>query len=82
MNMKKVMKIVFVAAFAAVSGYGVYVNQKIDVVSDLVLDDVEAIAACEVSAVGHNDGRCVKDVNTSNEYCVVAGWGPVCSTTI
>ena len=31
------MKIAFVAAFAAIAGYGVYANQKVDTMSDLML---------------------------------------------
>ncbi|NVK94899.1 NVEALA domain-containing protein [Bacteroides sp. L10-4] len=80
--MNKIFKITLVAAVAAVAGYGVYANQKTEGVSDLVLDDVEAIAACEVSASGPNKGACVKDVNTSREFCVTGGWGPACSATI
>lgn len=72
----------FVAVFVAIAGYGVYANQKFEVMSDLFLDDVEAIAACEVSATGSNNGRCVKDVNTSREYCAAGGWGPACCATI
>lgn len=52
--MKKMIEIAFVAAFVAIAGYGVYANQKADVVTDLALADVEAIAACEVSASGSN----------------------------
>ena len=40
--MKKFMKITFVAAFAAIAGYGVYTNQKTDAMSDLMLANVEA----------------------------------------
>ncbi len=42
--MKKMIKIAFVAAFAAIAGYGVYANQKTDVMSDLTLANVEALA--------------------------------------
>ena len=42
--MKKMIKIAFVAAFAAIAGYGVYANQKTDVMSDLALANVEALA--------------------------------------
>lgn len=42
--MKKIVKIAFVAAFAAIAGYGVYANQKADAMSDLVLANVEALA--------------------------------------
>ena len=38
--MKKMIKIAFVAAFAAIAGYGVYANQKTDVMSDLALANI------------------------------------------
>ena len=38
------IKIAFVAAFAAIAGYGVYANQKTDVMSDLALANIEALA--------------------------------------
>ena len=47
--MKKFMKIAFVAAFAAIAGYGVYANQKVDTMSDLALANVEALASGESS---------------------------------
>ena len=43
--MKKFMKIAFVAAFAAIAGYGVYANQKVDTMSDLALANMEALAS-------------------------------------
>lgn len=42
--MKKFIKFAFVAAFAAIAGYGVYTSQKSDSVSDLLLANVEALA--------------------------------------
>lgn len=39
--MKKMIKIAFVAAFAAIAGYGVYANQKSEVLSDLTLANVD-----------------------------------------
>ena len=45
--MKKIMKIAFVAAFAAVAGYGVYANQQSETMSDLMLANVEALAGSE-----------------------------------
>ena len=47
--MKKIMKIAFVAAFAAVAGYGVYANQQSEAMSDLALANVEALAQSEGS---------------------------------
>ncbi|WP_296122945.1 NVEALA domain-containing protein [uncultured Bacteroides sp.] len=42
--MKKILKMAFVAAFAAVAGYGVYANQQSEVISGLILANVEALA--------------------------------------
>ena len=42
--MKNLFKVAFVAAFAAIAGYGVYANQKSDAMSDLALANVEALA--------------------------------------
>ena len=39
--MKKFMKIAFVAAFAAIAGYGIYANQKVDTMSNLMLANVD-----------------------------------------
>ena len=56
------IKIAFVAAFAAIAGYGVYANQKTDVMSDLALANIEALAdggegsgdcyGCAIYAIG------------------------------
>ena len=45
------MRIAFVAAFAAIAGYGVYTNLKTDVMSDLALANVEALARNEVDQI-------------------------------
>lgn len=45
--MKKITKIAFVAAFAAIAGYGVYANQKAEAMSDLMLANMEALAGGE-----------------------------------
>lgn len=47
--MKKFVKLAFVAAFAAIAGYGVYTSQKSVSVSDLMLANVEALADSELS---------------------------------
>lgn len=52
--MKKFMRIAFVAAFAAIAGYGVYTNLKTDVMSDLALANVEALARNEVDQIKCN----------------------------
>lgn len=50
--MKKMIKIAFVAAFAAIAGYGVYANQKSEVLSDLTLANVEALAGSGETTIG------------------------------
>ena len=45
--MKKYLKFAFVAAFAAIAGYGVYTSQKTNAMSELVLANVEALATPE-----------------------------------
>lgn len=47
--MKKIIKMTFVAAFAAIAGYGIYANQKGNAMSDLALANVEALAEGESS---------------------------------
>lgn len=44
---KKIKAFALVAAVAAIGGYGVYTNQQKDVMSDLVLANVEALAMIE-----------------------------------
>lgn len=48
--MKEFVKLAFVVIFAAIAGYGVYVNQKSDAVSDLLIANVEALASDESDA--------------------------------
>lgn len=45
--MRKLKKFALVAVLAAVAGYGVYTNQKVDEMSDLMLANVEALAQTE-----------------------------------
>lgn len=59
--MKKFVKLAFVAAFAAIAGYGVYTSQKSDSVSELLLANVEALAngedsGCPNGCVDNGDG--------------------------
>ncbi|WP_303042258.1 NVEALA domain-containing protein [uncultured Bacteroides sp.] len=60
--MKKIIKIAFVAAFAAVAGYGVYTNQRTETMSDLMLANVEALASGEAS---------VKDCVSADSDCIL-----------
>ena len=50
---KNILKATLVAAFALIAGFNVYNSQKSDVMSDLALANVEALASGEI------------DVNTS-----------------
>lgn len=60
--MKKIMRVAFVAAFAAIAGYGIYTNQKVDTMSDLMLANVEALASGEAS---------VKDCVSADSDCIL-----------
>lgn len=44
---KNILKVAFVAAFAMMAGYGVYTTQVETNLSDLALDNVEALAGQE-----------------------------------
>ena len=64
------MKIAFVATFAAVAGYGVYTNQKVDTMTDLMLANVEdggsvVSCYCKTNIFSHN----VCSANASGAYC-------------
>lgn len=66
---KKVLKAVFVAAIAMVSGINVFNAQKSDVLSDTILANVEALAGCE-SSVKAGKGRpvIISCVNSSGDF--------------
>jgi len=66
--MKKLIKIAFVAAFAAIAGYGVYTNQKAEPMSDLMLANVEALADCEIVKGGSVKLKCTGDGSCSKSY--------------
>jgi hypothetical protein len=53
--MKIFLKYVFAAIFAVVTGYSVYASQKPDVMSELVLANVEALASGEG---GNGENQC------------------------
>lgn len=54
--MRQFVKIAFVAIFAAVAGYGVYTSQKSEVMSDLAMANVEALAQSEATTSWTCDG--------------------------
>lgn len=71
--MKKFVKLAFVAAFAAIAGYGVYMNQKSDSVSDLLSANVEALADGESSDYGTLYGNAA-----GTRYCCCPGGSRTC----
>lgn len=85
--MQKIVKIAFVAIFAAIAGYGVYSNQKNDFISDLALANIEALARYELPEVeivcnGGDSGMC----HYCNRYKVYDpfygyGWAYECLMT-
>ncbi len=69
--MKKSIKYVTMIAFAAIAGYGVYINQSTHVMSDLLLSNVEALARYE------GDGYC----HTNADYTAICNYydsGNIC----
>lgn len=81
---KSFFTVTLVTVFALFTGYNVYSSQNIQgCIRDIVLDDVEAVAACEVSPnVWENKGHCTKDINEKTAYCVENAYGPACCATI
>ena len=65
--MKKIVKLAFVAAFAAIAGYGVYTSQKSDSVSDLLLANVEALA--NDSETGDSVDCCSDTSSCTGDFC-------------
>ena len=65
---KNILKVAFVAAFALVAGYGVFTAKTQTNLSDLALDNVEALAWGE----GDPDFNC-RWVDSS--YILCAPWG-------
>lgn len=45
------LKIALVAAVVATAGYGVYENQRQDMMSEVMMENVEALASAELSMV-------------------------------
>lgn len=50
--MKKTVKIVVMSIFMSATGYGIYTNQKVNTVSDLMLANIEALAEGESTSDG------------------------------
>lgn len=81
----KVLKMTFAIAIAMVAGINVYNRQKTEVLSDVVMANVEALAENETSK-----GECPKEGGMANKYCEIwnvsyttsmpAGVSVTCST--
>ena len=54
----KILKVTIVAAFALIAGFNVYNAQKSDVMSDLALANVEALAQSEGSGSSGKQHNC------------------------
>lgn len=60
------LKIALVAAVVATAGYGVYENQRQDMMSEVMMENVEALASAELS-----NGKCL--ASWDKECCVCNG---------
>ena len=68
----KILKVTFLAAIAAIAGYGVYANQTKETMSDVMLENVEALATGE-----SGDGYC----HTNEDYTAICNYydnGAIC----
>lgn len=65
-----IIKVVFVVAFTMIAGYGVYIAQNVTKLSDLALDNVEALASS-----GEKEGDCSDCVKSVGSICHLWSWG-------
>ena len=78
---KNILKAILVAAFALIAGFNVYNAQKSDVMSDLALANVEALADInETDSSGQtlyccgNEDTCAKgEDEDTGEECIIHG---------
>ena len=74
---KNILKATFVAAFALIAGFNVYNSQKSDVMSDLALANVEALANSRESTGNgliylrgeNHTGGCINCAESSDSSC-------------
>ena len=64
---KNILKATVVAAFALVAGFNVYNSQKSDVMSELALANVEALADDDENPI-KNEAKVGIDANDKKEY--------------
>ena len=67
---KNIMKVALVAAVAAMAGYGVYANQSKEMMSDVMLENVEALATDEY------DPMCPNGCLSDGDGCLCHYWFP------
>lgn len=83
MKIKNGVIATLVVVFMFGIAYHVSDKQGNTIATFVSIDEVEAIAGCEVSSNSSlNIGVCKKDVNSSNEYCVTGNGGSQCSGTV
>lgn len=81
-KMKRIIKVILFIVFVAYVGHQ-SVNKQSGVKENIIFDNIEAMATCEVSSDTYkNTGTCHRDVNNSNEYCVFGWGGAQCCGTI
>jgi hypothetical protein len=78
---KKIFSIVFVAAIAVAAAWNFSQNQDKVALSDVALENVEALAGCEVNSGAGNVGVCASQVG-GGSACVYGSGSPVCSGNI
>lgn len=77
---KNILKATLVAAFALFAGYNVYTSQKSDVMSDLTLANVEALAYGEDGGATITCSRSCSDgvgrcwIRSNSGYCAFTGY--------
>ena len=76
---KNILKVTLVATFALIAGYNVYNAQKSDVMSDLTLANVEALAGGEGGATitcsrSCSDGIGQCWIRSNSGYCAFTGY--------
>lgn len=81
---QNILKVLLVVACAFIAGYNTFkAQEKGTEYVAMTLDNVEAVAACEVSSdSSKNNGVCERDVSDTEDYCVKANWGIQCCATI
>ena len=75
MKRNKILKVVLVAAFAMVAGYTAYSSQQVETMSDIALENVEALAQGENDQYSQNIWKVYK---TSTGHSCTKGGSKKC----